>query len=52
MEHFMPGYPEEQRPTMTSWFQLFQFLLSTIIIAFVVIRLFEVLFGPSPGGAQ
>lgn len=48
----MSENPEERPATAKNWFLLCVFLLSTIIGAYVIVRLVEVLSDTSPSGAQ
>jgi hypothetical protein len=45
----MPQLPEEQPATMMSWFQLFGFLIAVMVIAFAVVKVFSLVFGPRGG---
>jgi hypothetical protein len=47
----MTNFSEEKPATLMSWVQLFGFLLTVMMIAYVVVTVFSLIFGPS-GGAQ
>jgi len=46
----MTQLPEEKPATLMSWFQLFGFLITTIVISFTVVTVFATVFGRSGGG--
>jgi hypothetical protein len=47
----MPNLPEEKPATLMSWLQLFGFLITTMVIAYVIVSIFSFIFGPG-GGRQ
>ena len=47
----MSNFSEEKLATLMSWFQLFGFLITVMVITYIVVTVFSLIFGPS-GGAQ
>jgi hypothetical protein len=42
--------PEEEPATLMNWLQLFGFLISVMVIAYLVVSVFSFIFRPSGGG--